>query len=85
MSVPELAEVFAINSIAPTVINSKLKPLLENRKHIESTSNPFDRDGWKFVVNVSAMEGKFYRYKSDKHPHTNMAKVNIFHIPIYLD
>jgi NAD(P)-dependent dehydrogenase (short-subunit alcohol dehydrogenase family) len=27
------------------------------------------------VVNVSAMEGQFYRtFKSDKHPHTNMAK-----------
>ena len=28
----------------------------------------------RFIVNVSAMEGKFYRYKSDQHPHTNMAK-----------
>lgn len=27
-----------------------------------------------FVVNVSAMEGQFYRaYKTVKHPHTNMA------------
>src|SRR6185312_6679069 len=27
------------------------------------------------VVNVSAMEGQFYRrWKTDKHPHTNMAK-----------
>ena len=29
---------------------------------------------WKFIVNVSAMEGKFYRHKSANHPHTNMAK-----------
>jgi NAD(P)-dependent dehydrogenase (short-subunit alcohol dehydrogenase family) len=29
----------------------------------------------KHVVNVSAMEGQFYRTtKTDKHPHTNMAK-----------
>jgi NAD(P)-dependent dehydrogenase (short-subunit alcohol dehydrogenase family) len=28
----------------------------------------------KFIVNVSAMEGKFYRYKTPNHPHTNMAK-----------
>jgi NAD(P)-dependent dehydrogenase (short-subunit alcohol dehydrogenase family) len=35
------------------------------------------RDGRrdKHVVNVSAMEGQFYRaHKTDKHPHTNMAK-----------
>ncbi len=29
----------------------------------------------KHIVNVSAMEGVFYRaFKTDKHPHTNMAK-----------
>ena len=29
----------------------------------------------KHIVNVSAMEGQFYRrFKTDKHPHTNMAK-----------
>jgi NAD(P)-dependent dehydrogenase (short-subunit alcohol dehydrogenase family) len=29
----------------------------------------------KHIVNVSAMEGQFYRdHKTDKHPHTNMAK-----------
>ena len=31
-------------------------------------------DADKFIVNVSAMEGKFYRYKTPNHPHTNMAK-----------
>ena len=31
--------------------------------------------GQKHIVNVSAMEGKFNRYvKTDRHPHTNMAK-----------
>jgi NAD(P)-dependent dehydrogenase (short-subunit alcohol dehydrogenase family) len=28
----------------------------------------------RFIVNVSAMEGKFYRFKTAQHPHTNMAK-----------
>jgi NAD(P)-dependent dehydrogenase (short-subunit alcohol dehydrogenase family) len=29
----------------------------------------------KHIVNVSAVEGQFYRsFKTDKHPHTNMAK-----------
>eukprot|EP01116_Phalansterium_solitarium_P012318 TRINITY_DN284_c0_g2_i1.p3 TRINITY_DN284_c0_g2~~TRINITY_DN284_c0_g2_i1.p3 ORF type:complete len:201 (+),score=108.46 TRINITY_DN284_c0_g2_i1:1153-1755(+) len=63
VSAPELAEVFAINSMAPFIINSKLKPLMER-----------DMQAYKFIVNVSAMEGKFYRYKAETHPHTNMAK-----------
>jgi NAD(P)-dependent dehydrogenase (short-subunit alcohol dehydrogenase family) len=28
----------------------------------------------RFIINVSAMEGKFYRQKTAAHPHTNMAK-----------
>jgi NAD(P)-dependent dehydrogenase (short-subunit alcohol dehydrogenase family) len=63
VSTPELAEVFAINAIAPAVINARLKPLMQR-----------DKDAMKFIVNVSAMEGKFYRFKQDTHPHTNMAK-----------
>lgn len=63
VSTPELAEVFVINAMAPAIIDARLKPLMEkNMKDL------------KFIVNVSAMEGKFYRYKSDSHPHTNMAK-----------
>jgi NAD(P)-dependent dehydrogenase (short-subunit alcohol dehydrogenase family) len=61
---PELLEVQLVNAIAPYVLNARLKPLmlrtLGNHKH---------------VVNVSAVEGQFYRStKTDKHPHTNMAK-----------
>jgi NAD(P)-dependent dehydrogenase (short-subunit alcohol dehydrogenase family) len=63
VSTPEIAEVMVINAIAPAVINAKLKPLMER-----------DMNSMKFIVNVSAMEGKFYRYKSATHPHTNMAK-----------
>lgn len=65
VSTPELAEVFAINALAPFVINSKLLP---GMKEGASDANR------RFVVNVSAMEGKFYRHKQPTHPHTNMCK-----------
>ena len=61
---PELLEVQLVNSIAPYILNARLKPLMLRTP---------ERD--KHVVNVSAMEGQFYRAtKTDKHPHTNMAK-----------
>jgi len=63
VELPELVEVFSINAIAPFVLNSKLKPML-----LRSPAQD------KYVINVSAMEGKFYRYKTSNHPHTNMAK-----------
>ncbi|HEY4120844.1 MAG TPA: SDR family oxidoreductase [Byssovorax sp.] len=60
----ELLEVLLVNAVAPFVLNAKLKPLM-----LRAPS----RD--KHIVNVSAMEGQFYRsFKTDKHPHTNMAK-----------
>jgi NAD(P)-dependent dehydrogenase (short-subunit alcohol dehydrogenase family) len=60
----ELLEVQLVNSIAPFVLTSRLKPLM---LRVPS------RD--KHVVNVSAMEGQFYRnFKTARHPHTNMAK-----------
>ena len=31
----------------------------------------------RFIVNVSSMEGKFYRAKTPAHPHTNMAKSSL--------
>lgn len=64
VSSTELLEVQLVNAVAPFVLNAKLKPLMLK------TPN---RD--KHIVNVSAMEGQFYRsFKSDRHPHTNMAK-----------
>ena len=60
----ELLEVQLVNAIAPFLLNARLKPLMLRHR-------TFD----KHIVNVSAMEGQFYRrYKTDKHPHTNMAK-----------
>ncbi len=64
VSTVELLEVQLVNAVAPFIINARLKPLMlavpTHDKHI---------------VNVSAMEGQFYRhFKSSRHPHTNMAK-----------
>jgi NAD(P)-dependent dehydrogenase (short-subunit alcohol dehydrogenase family) len=60
----ELLEVHLVNAIAPFVLNARLKPLMLRVP---------TRD--KHIVNVSAMEGQFYRkFKTTRHPHTNMAK-----------
>jgi NAD(P)-dependent dehydrogenase (short-subunit alcohol dehydrogenase family) len=60
----ELLEVHLVNAIAPFVLNARLKSIMLRER-------TFD----KHIVNVSAMEGQFYRrFKTDKHPHTNMAK-----------
>lgn len=60
----ELLEVQLVNAVAPFVLNARLKPLMARVP---------SRD--KHIVNVSAMEGQFYRsLKTEKHPHTNMAK-----------
>jgi len=64
VSTVELLEVQLVNSIAPFVLTARLKPLMLRHP---------SRD--KHLVNVSAMEGQFNRgHKTDKHPHTNMAK-----------
>lgn len=60
----EMLEVQLVNSVAPFVLCSRLAPLMRRNS-----------TGQRHIVNVSAMEGKFSRYtKTDKHPHTNMAK-----------
>ena len=60
----ELLEVQLVNAVAPFVINARLKPLMLRTP---------ERD--KHIVNVSAVEGQFYRtFKTTRHPHTNMAK-----------
>ena len=64
VSAVELLETQLVNAVAPFVLNARLKPLME--------ATPGDH---KHVVNVSAVEGQFYRpRKTTKHPHTNMAK-----------
>jgi NAD(P)-dependent dehydrogenase (short-subunit alcohol dehydrogenase family) len=65
----ELLEVQLVNAIAPFIINARLKPLMLRTPGNDQPS----RD--KHIVNVSAMEGQFYRsFKTTRHPHTNMAK-----------
>jgi len=60
----EMLEIQLINSVAPFVLCNKLAPLMKK-----------DNTGQKHIVNVSAMEGKFMRFKKgERHPHTNMAK-----------
>lgn len=63
VSAREMLEVQLINSIAPALLNARLKPLM--------LRSSFAR---RFIVNVSAMEGQFSRHKTIYHPHTNMAK-----------
>jgi hypothetical protein len=64
VSTVELLEVHLVNAVAPFVINARLKPLMLRTP---------ERD--KHIVNVSAVEGQFYRtFKTTRHPHTNMAK-----------
>jgi NAD(P)-dependent dehydrogenase (short-subunit alcohol dehydrogenase family) len=64
VATPEMLEVHLINAVAPFILCAKLKPLMAR-----------DNTGDKHIVNVSAMEGIFSRgTKTDRHPHTNMAK-----------
>src|SRR4029079_2135544 len=63
VSTVELLETQLVNAVAPFVLNARLKPLMLRTE---------DRD--KHIVNVSAVEGQFYRrFKTTRHPHTNMA------------
>ena len=60
----ELLEVHLVNAIAPFILNARLKPLMLRTPECD-----------KHIVNVSAVEGQFYRkFKTTRHPHTNMAK-----------
>lgn len=63
VAIPELLEVQLINAIAPTMLIGRLKPLMtRNRVHSG------------YIINVSAIEGRFAGTKLTYHPHTNMAK-----------
>ena len=60
----EMLEIQLVNSVAPFVLCNRLADLMKQ-----------DYTGQKHMVNVSAMEGKFLRFKKgSRHPHTNMAK-----------
>lgn len=60
----EMIEVQLVNAVAPFVLNNRLSLLMKK-----------ENTGEKHIINVSAMEGKFQRFKKEsRHPHTNMAK-----------
>lgn len=60
----EMLEVQLVNAIAPFVLCNMLAPMMKR-----------DNTGKKHIINVTAMEGKFKRFKKEaRHPHTNMAK-----------
>eukprot|EP00770_Monocercomonoides_exilis_P010217 MONOS_10166.1-p1 / transcript=MONOS_10166.1 / gene=MONOS_10166 / organism=Monocercomonoides_exilis_PA203 / gene_product=short chain dehydrogenase / transcript_product=short chain dehydrogenase / location=Mono_scaffold00450:37950-41322(-) / protein_length=1069 / sequence_SO=supercontig / SO=protein_coding / is_pseudo=false len=60
----ELVEVHCVNTFSPYILCSRLVAKMSEDQHCDH-----------YIVNVSAMEGKFNRkYKSPYHPHTNMAK-----------
>jgi NAD(P)-dependent dehydrogenase (short-subunit alcohol dehydrogenase family) len=63
-----------VNAIAPFLINGRLRGLMKRSPPLASDGSGAATPEAKFIVNVSAMEGQFYRYKTDRHPHTNMAK-----------
>jgi NAD(P)-dependent dehydrogenase (short-subunit alcohol dehydrogenase family) len=70
----ELLEVLLVNATAPFVMAARLKPLML-RVRAAPPGTATSGDPAKHVVMVSAMEGQFYReHKTDRHPHTNMAK-----------
>jgi NAD(P)-dependent dehydrogenase (short-subunit alcohol dehydrogenase family) len=59
-----MLEVQLVNAVAPFILCARLKALMMRVP-----------TGDRHIVNVSAMEGVFSRGpKTDKHPHTNMAK-----------
>ncbi|MFT7071223.1 MAG: NAD(P)-dependent dehydrogenase (short-subunit alcohol dehydrogenase family) [Patiriisocius sp.] len=60
----EMVEVQLVNAVAPFVLCNRLSNVMMK-----------ENTGKKHIINVSAMEGKFHRFKKeDRHPHTNMAK-----------
>jgi NAD(P)-dependent dehydrogenase (short-subunit alcohol dehydrogenase family) len=60
----ELVEAQLVNAIAPAMLCSRLRPLLDLSRFAD-----------RHIVNVSAVEGQFaYANKTPRHPHTNMAK-----------
>jgi NAD(P)-dependent dehydrogenase (short-subunit alcohol dehydrogenase family) len=64
VSIVELLEVHVVNAIAPFVINSRLKAMMNKQPNID-----------KYIINVSSQEGRFDGVdKPWRHPHTNMAK-----------
>jgi NAD(P)-dependent dehydrogenase (short-subunit alcohol dehydrogenase family) len=63
IAITELLEVQMINAIAPTILLGQLKPQMTRNRTCSG-----------YIINVSAIEGRFASTKLTYHPHTNMAK-----------
>jgi NAD(P)-dependent dehydrogenase (short-subunit alcohol dehydrogenase family) len=61
--VSEMIEAHLVNAVAPAILAGQLKHLLQQSPH-----------EMRFILNVSAAEGRFSQFKTAFHPHTNMAK-----------
>ncbi|KAK5669382.1 hypothetical protein QVD99_003778 [Batrachochytrium dendrobatidis] len=88
ISTVEMLECHVINAFAPWVLISELKSLMEATgnpviSETSATASDVSEDTSiksscdKYIVNVSAMEGQFYRPKTVFHPHSNMAKASL--------
>ena len=69
VNIQELADVYIINAIAPYILSTRLKSLMQSK------------DTYSYIINVTSMEGVFsWNSKPSTHPHTNMAKaaLNMF-------
>lgn len=73
VSEQELAEVHIINSIAPYILCSGLFDVMKTDVNIST----FKTSDYRFIINVSSVEGQFYHVKNTTHPHTNMAKASL--------
>ncbi|AYV81971.1 MAG: dehydrogenase/oxidoreductase, partial [Homavirus sp.] len=66
IAMDEIVEVNIINQIVPTLLISQIKPSMDTSF------------GGAFIINVTAVEGKFNSKKTKgHHPHTNMCKAGI--------
>ncbi|GBG34464.1 Hydroxysteroid 11-beta-dehydrogenase 1-like protein A [Hondaea fermentalgiana] len=75
VSTAEIVEVLAVNAVAPMILAGKLKGLMVKTRDDDRAANR--KDDGRYIVNVSAMEGKFNRVKSPFHAHTNAAKSSL--------
>ena len=77
VSTVELLETLAVNAAAPFILCNGLLKLMDEQRQYASVADVPAKDA-RFIVNVSAMEGCFaMARKSERHPHTNMAKSSL--------
>jgi NAD(P)-dependent dehydrogenase (short-subunit alcohol dehydrogenase family) len=69
--VSELLQAQIVNCTVPFMLIQRLTPMLARAKSPTNQAHGF-------IINVSAAEGQFYAHsKSNRHPHTNIAKAGL--------